>query len=116
MNTTTPLLKQKELLSYYKKLEEEKIEELFIIQENIQTIKKSIDLQQSFLDDKYFIDRAKRKLHSLSYDALFHNIIQDQQIRGLYLRDEHLKVKSLIDLGKLLSFYNSIFSSLLIIL
>lgn len=98
----TPIQKQKELLKYYEKLEEEKRSELGAIQSKIRYLKEQIDRNQSYLDDRFLVNKHIRKLHALTYEALFNNFVENEEVRKRYLRNGHPQVKNITDLGKLI--------------
>lgn len=95
-------------LVYYQTLEEEKKRELNTIQAIIKQLKEQISSYQSYLDDKYFSNKRTKKLHPMSYEALFNSFILQENTRNLYYRKQHPKVKNITDLSKHRSF--SLFS------
>jgi hypothetical protein len=94
----------KKLLLHYQTLEEEKRRELNTIQAIIKQLKEQITSYQSYLDDKYFINKHSKKLHLMSYEALFNSFIQQEKTRKLYYREQHPKVEIITDLSKHSSF------------
>jgi hypothetical protein len=102
----TPIQKQKELLKYYERVEEEKRTELGAIQSKIRYLKEQIDRNQSYLDDRFLVNKHIRKLHALTYEALFNNFVENEEVRKRYLRNGHPQVKNITDLAGVIYFIN----------